>query len=118
MSAEEAAGQTRYLPCRWCDVATPYATMSALGARCSRCFAEYCQTKPVLPEGRIPQGRSPEWIKRKARAQSLLGASETAPPVLAPPVPQRALPDCAGAPDLLPTDDAPAWVYDDAGAAP
>lgn len=47
--------------CRYCGDATPWATLSALGARCVPCYRSYCRgaTGNPLPEGSVVPGSVP-----------------------------------------------------------
>lgn len=45
--AQQAAEDLR---CRWCGQTAAASTLSAFGARCGGCYAEYCRAVPRGPE--------------------------------------------------------------------
>lgn len=103
----------RYLPCTRCAMATEYATMSALGARCRPCYEAFCRDLPEFDPGHVPQGRRPEWQARKEPAAQAPIAVSPPPPPPPPSGPNASAFAAAPRPTPQPTqadDDVPAWA--------
>lgn len=62
--AEQASGEG-YLPCRKCGTATPWETLSSLGAQCQSCFDAYCALPVPEFSKRIRSGSPNRVLPRK-----------------------------------------------------
>ena len=97
-----------FLPCSFCGGATPHATLATYGARCMRCFDEFCARQSAPPEN--PQGRRKAFMPRQAVAKP------TEPVALPPAVPMPLaaapikIPETEPAPSAETMEEPPAWA--------
>ena len=68
-------GGTQSMPCRGCGAMTAWETLSKLGARCERCYGQYCSRPQLAPEwaSKVPSKDNPKAWAEALRQRELAG---------------------------------------------